>query len=484
MANDTPADLRSIFASFPGIAAASGNRGSHTHVEADRIVLALAFEKDVAGRSAALTVSQILKRLGHGTRLDGRAPVSADAALACACGTPDATFYALSKTQVPVFTRALRYALDMGYDPYRGAVPEGSAASADASDTPLFVLMSHAFETVCRIYAGAMAQGGSDPSLGVWSNVLRPFDDETLDQHDLVRRGVISRRAARALVRDLERLRWLTVEKPARGQTLLRLTVAGLRAKDAGARRADAAEGDFASRFGADRSAALRKALAAIVHQFEIELPWYLTGYGLADSSLTGGSHVPGQPGPPRIPSHGADWPVVLRDDTIDTNALPLPALLSKALAAFRIDYEREMRGHGTGLDFVANFLRFVGDDGVDLKTASGMGGVTGNGRSALERHFVVVAQPSTTRGQTRQVYLTPKGKHARDSYPYLVGRTEQDWRNRYGDCAADLRLALKSMDGDFDAGLPNYPGTTDWLYRSMVAGSAAERARRLGKAN
>ena len=338
--------------------------------------------------------------------------------------------------------------------------------------------MSHAFETVCRIYAGAMAQGGSDPSLGVWSNVLRPFDDETLDQHDLIRRGVISRRAARALVRDLERLRWLTVQKPARGQTLLRLTVAGLRAKDAGARRADAAEGDFASRFGTDRSVALRKALVAIVHQFEIELPWYLTGYGLADSSLTGGSHIPGQPGPPRIPAHGADWPVILRDDTIDTNALPLSALLSKALAAFRIDYERGMRGHGTGLDFVANFLRFVGDDGVDLKTASEMGGVTGNGRSALERHFVVVTEPPTTRDLARKVYLTPKGKQARDAYPYLARKTEQDWCDRYGEGVAQLRGTLESMD--FDADLPNYPSTTGWLYRSMLAGSAAERARLL----
>ena len=476
LANDTPADLRSVLASFPGIVAATDATGSHAHLEADRVVLALAFEKDMQGRTAALTVDQILSRLGNGTRLDGRAPVTADAALACDCTTPDATFYALSKAQVPVFARVLCYAMDMGYDPYRDAASEPSAQAEAVSGEPLFVLLSHAFETLCRIYAGSMAGDGSEPSLGVWSNVLRPFDDETLDRHDLIRRGVISRRAVRALIRDLERLRWLTVEKPARGQTLLRLTAAGRHARAAGTRLAGAAERGFASRFGADRTAALREALATVVNQFEIELPWFLTGYGLADSSLTGGSHVPEHPGPPRTPAHGADWPVVLRDHTSDANEQPLSALLSKALAAFRIEYERRMLGHGTGLDFVANFLRFVDDDGMALKTASEMGGVTGNGRSALERHLVVVAEPPTARGLPRGVYLTPKGKQARDAYPYLVNKTERDWRDRYGDCVAELRSTLAFMDRDFGPDLPNYPSTTDWLYRSMLAGSAPER--------
>ena len=478
MANETSADLRSVFASFPGIVSSQDAGGSHAHTEDDRVVLAIAFENDVFGRTAALTVAQILSRLGHGTRLDGRAPVTADASLACACGTPDATFYPLSKPQVPVFTRVARYAMDMGYDPYRDAPTEPSAETEVDGDVALSVLLSHAFETLCRGYAGAMSSDGSEPSLGVWSNVLRPFDGDALDPRDLGRRGVISRRAVRALMRDLERLEWLAVGKPARGQTLQRLTVTGRRARVAGARLAETAERRFAVRFGARRTMALRGALAAVVAQFEIELPWCLTGYGLADSSLTGGSHVSEQPGPPRIPAHGADWPVVLRDCSTDVTRLPLSALLSKALAAFGIDYERGMRGHGTGIDFVANFLRFVGDDGVELKTASAMGGVTGNGRSALERHFVVVAEPATTRGQTRKVYPTPKGRQARDAYPFLVRKTEQDWCDRYGEAVVRLRAMLESMD--FDARLPNFPSTTDWLYRSMLAGSAAERARLL----
>ena len=185
-----------------------------------------------------------------------------------------------------------------------------------SSPTHLFILLSHAFQTFCRIYTEAMATDVSEPSLGVWSNLLRPFDDGMLDQRELIRRAVISNRAARALVRDLERLSWLTIEKPARGQTLLKLTPDGQRARTAGARLVNTAVDGFKTQFGDDRSTRLCEALAALANQLEIELPWYLTGYGLTDSSLTGGSHVPGQPGPPRIPAprpRTGQWSFVTR---------------------------------------------------------------------------------------------------------------------------------------------------------------------------
>ena len=368
------------------------------------------------------------------------------------------------------------YAMDMGFDPQTGRSSIRGVAVEPVSGTPLFVLLSRAFVTYRGCYERASADYGDSPSLGVWSNVLRPFDDGVLDQRELIRRGVLSRRAVRALVRDLERLGWLEEERPARGQTSLRLTDAGLRAREAGRILVDEAEQGFVDRFGAQATSALRETLVGIAGQLEVELPWHLTGYGVADSSLTGGQHVPAQPGPPRTPAHGADWPVVLRNPAADVSVQPLSALLSKALAAFRIDYEWDMRGHGTGLDFIANFLRFVDDDGVDLKTASTMGGVTGNGRSALERHFVVVVEPRQGRGASRRVYLTPKGKQARDTYPFLVAKVEREWQGRYGACVDDLRGVLESLDRDFDAGLPGYPSTTDWLYRSMLAGSAAAR--------
>ena len=477
MSSETCNRLDAALATFEGVVAGQGAKGSHVHDHGDHVVVALVFDGGVRGQAAALVTGQIFRQLGNGARLDGRAPVSADAALACGCPTPDAEFYGLSKQQAEVFVRVLRYATDMGYDPFRDRSPDSPPGIDPVFGTPLFVLLSHAFETLSRCYDVAGADGEFTPSLGVWSNVLRPFDDDDLDQPELIRRTVVSRRAMRALVRDLERRAWLRVDKPARGRSVLRLTAAGERARQAGARLVEAAEGEFAHRFGADRTASLREVLVEVVDRLELELPWFLTGYGLADSSPTGGQHVPAQTGPPRIPAHGADWPVVLKDPAAGSTGQPLSALLSKTLAAYRIDYEWDMRGHGTGLDFVANLLQYVDDDGIDLARASAKGGVTGNGRSALERHFVVVAEPRRGRGAPRRVHLSPKGRQARDTYPYLVARLEREWAERYGACVGRMRKALESLDEDFDTDLPNHPSTTDWLYRSMLAGSAASRA-------
>lgn len=476
--------LDAALAAFDGISGGRGEAASHAHEDDDRVVLAMVFDDNVAGRAAGLVANHILTRLGTGTRLDGRAPVSADAALDCGCGTPDATFFGLSAQQAVVFDRALRYAADMGYDPYADHSSNPRSAVLPLTDPPLFVSLSRAFATYCDLYGRAGADKPGSPSLGLWSNVLRPLDDGVPDPRQLVRRAVVSRRAIRGLLRDLERLGWLVVDKSGRGRSSLSLTAAGLRARESGAGLVGMAESGFATRFGADRTDELRSALVDLVDQLEIELPWYLTGYGLADSSLTGGHHVPAQPGPPRIPAHGADWPVVLKDPNANVAEQPLSALLSKALAAFRIDYEWAMRGHGTGLDFVANCLQYVDDAGVDLKTASALCGVTGNGRSALERHLVVVAEPRRGRGLARNVYLTPKGKQARDSYAYLVAKVEREWEDRFGNCICRLRGVLDALERDFQIDLPSYPSTTDWLHGSMLAGSAAQRGRDAAKRN
>ena len=154
---------------------------------------------------------------------------------------------------------------------------------------------------------------------------------------------------------------------------------------------------------------------------------------------------------------------MVLRDPQSDVSDLPLPALLSKVLAAFAIDYERERLG---SLATASRFLQFVDDDGTTLGRAS-VSGVNGTGKSPLERHLVVVVEPGRPSDMNRRVHLTPKGKRARDSYPHLVMEIERNWRSRYGaDHLMNLRTTLESLDRDFDAGLPDYPNTTRWFFR------------------
>ena len=217
---------------------------------------------------------------------------------------------------------------------------------------------------------------------------------------------------------------------------------------------------------------AVREALAALVAQFDIELPWCLTGYGPADASITGGNHIAAEPGPPRIPHHGQDWPVVLRKPNTDVSQQPLPALLSQALAGFTIDYEWEIFGYGAGLNATANLLQHVSDKGISLSDATARGEVSGNGKAGAERHLVAVVEPGKPRDMTRRVLLTPKGKRARDSYAYLVTQVERDWHERYGGCVQELRTALEAIDGELGEGLPNYPDTTKWFFHSMVAAS------------
>lgn len=309
------------------------------------------------------------------------------------------------------------------------------------------------------------------PQLGAWANALRVLDADGMDQRLLARRAVISKRVAEVVVTRLERLRRVAVEKQAiegkRGKTkVVRLTASG----DAGAAMAaalvDTVQADWRQRFGSDAVDGLRDALSAVVDRLPVELPHYPTGYGAADPSVTGGDYVPEDPGPPRIPAHGQDWPVVLREPGSDTRHLPLPALLSQVLAAFAIDYEREQFG---SLQAVSNFLRFVGDDGVTLGRAQALGGVSGNGKTLHERHLDVVVEPGRPRDMSRRVFLTPKARRVRDAYPHLVMEIENRWRERYAAAIPPMCTTLMAMNERFDAGLHDYPSTTGWILRPWV---------------
>ena len=454
---------------FPGLVKAGPSTGSHVHEDGDRVLFAVGFENAAAGRTARLVVDFIMSGMGNGRRLDGRAPVRPNAALACSCAPPNALFYSCNAQQAATFARMLAYASPR---------PQGPARpSTRLATKPLSALLGHAFAAFEEDCAKAADDDLAKPSLGIWSNVLRAIADDGLPQRDLPRRTILSRRATRAVLRDLERLGWLAVDRRQRGG-YLRLTDAGRRVRAAGAAIVRDVEQAWRCRFGTRRVDALGDALAGLVRQLDVELPWCLTGYGLADASVTGGSHVAGSIGPPRIPAHGQDWPVVLREPGSDARRLPLPALVAQALTAFAIDYEWDIFGYGAGLYATSNLLRFVGDDGMPLGRAAALGEVRGNGKAGLERHLVVVVEPGKPRDMSRRVYLTPKGARARDSHDYLTIAVERDWRKRYGDCVRALRDALEDMDRDLGPDLPDYPSPTAWLWHAMTTASAVARQR------
>ena len=302
------------------------------------------------------------------------------------------------------------------------------------SQPPLPVLLGRAIGAFTLDYDQARGADRSIPQLGTWANALRVLDADGTDQRQLARRAVISKRVAEVVVNRLERLGRVAVEKQAiegkRSKTkLVRLTASGEVGRASAAALVDTVQADWRQRFGNDAIDGLRDALSTVVDRLPVELPHYPAGYGAGDPSVTGGGYVPEDPGPPRIPAHGQDWPVVLREPGSDAGHLPLPALLSQVLAAFAIDYEREQFG---SLPAASNFLRFVGDDGMTLGRAQALGGVSGNGKTMHERHLDVVVEPGRPRDMRRRVFLTPRARRVRDAYPRLVMEIEDRWREQY----------------------------------------------------
>ncbi len=340
-----------------------------------------------------------------------------------------------------------------------------------AGPSPLPTLLGRAIGAFTLDYEQARGGDRSIPQLGTWANALRVLDAEGTDQRQLVRRSVISRRAAEVVVTRLERLGRVAVEKQViegkRGKTkFVRLTASGAAGTASAAALVDAVQADWRQRFGGDAVDRLRDALSTVVDRLPVELPHYPAGYGAGDPSVTGGDYVPEDPGPPRIPAHGQDWPVVLREPGGDARRLPLPALLSQVLAAFAIDYEREQFGN---LPAVSNFLRLVGDDGMTLGRARALGGVGGNGKSLHERHRDVVVEPGRPRDMSCRVFLTPKGRRSRDAYPRLVMEIEDRWRKQYAAAIPPMRATLMAMNERIEPDLRDYPSTTGWILRPWL---------------
>ena len=430
--------LGAVFSAYPGFVAAR----SPFRAQADGFVVTCIFGKGDLGRAAALAVEFIAGRVG--------ASVTTDA---------DTLRVRCSATQFVRFQQFLYYASELQV---------GRRPKAALSESPLPTLLGRALTAFAGDYDSARGEDGSIPQLAVWANALRVIDAEGTDQRQLGRRAVISKRVAEVVVSRLERRGRVSVEAKAipgrRGKVrIVHITADGRAARNAAVRIVDTVQEDWRQRFGNDGIARLRDALASVVDRLPVELPHHVAGYGAADSSVTGGDYVQEDPGPPRIPAHGQDWPVVIREPGSMAGDLPLPALLSQVLAAYAIDYEREGVGQ---LQAVSNFLRFVGDKGVTLERAQALGGVSGNGKTGHERHLDVVVEPGRARDKGRRVYLTPKTRRMRDAYPCLVGEIEQRWCEEYGDAVPAMRSALAAMNERFDDDFPDYPDTNGWIHR------------------
>jgi hypothetical protein len=252
------------------------------------------------------------------------------------------------------------------------------------SDRMLMESLSSAFQSRTR------------PGLSTESVLLRPLEGGPLRANELWRHGRVSKRAMTTIVNAAARQGAVVVDGD---EVRLLATLPPI-------------------------EPASCPSLEALVSQFELEHPHFPVPYGTADPSFRGRG------------AGGVDWKPVPRQSASSVEGLPMTALLSQALVAFAIDYEKERRGP---IQWAANILQSIGSDGADVSPAqkSGTSSVPN-----LQRLGIV------TIDRDNVVRLTARGRAMRDAYNPLCEQVESQWRNRLGSSLIDDVVATLRVDG------------------------------------
>jgi len=161
----------------------------------------------------------------------------------------------------------------------------------------------------------------------------------------------------------------------------------------------------------------------------------------------------------------------------VTADDLPLPTLLSRLLIAFTIEFDNEaghrlehrttVGGTGRGPWLVsqamwANFMQFVGGDGVPLHEVDDLARITN--LAGLQRWGYIRVGPDPADGRPAPprrdwiVRPTRAGRRAQEMWGPLAGIIEDRWRARFGGPAiTGMRDALQAPATEAGAGLPRY---------------------------
>lgn len=258
---------------------------------------------------------------------------------------------------------------------------------------PMDVLLSHAVLELTR------AAERLEPSLNIvrWADFLRVAEGSP--QRTLHLTARVSRRVIANSVKLSIRVGHLTVDDAG----LCHLTPAGQETESSWRSAVARACADFE----AGRGAELRRSLTPVVAALDLELPHYPCPYRTPDPSITGGR------------PHGADWRPVARDHRADTTAgLSILALLSQALTAYSIEYERRAGPLVWGV-----YLARHPDRPLPF-------------RGTFERHRF-------------------RAQVARDAYLPTTTAIESRWQAAHGDA---LRTVLESVEASLAPGHADHP--------------------------
>ena len=177
---------------------------------------------------------------------------------------------------------------------------------------------------------------------------------------------------------------------------------------------ADEIEGRWAERFGAAAVAELRLCLESIAGHVDVALPEYVPIVGGANWRL--------------------DNAIVRRGREAESRA-PLSALLSRALLAYALEFER---GSELALPLCANVVRILDESGVGVKDVPLRGGIS---KEAVAMATTFLAKHGYVVVTDKIVRLTMLGREAQDRADRLHREVESAWP-----AAGRLRAALAGV--------------------------------------
>lgn len=284
-------------------------------------------------------------------------------------------------------------------------------------------------------------------SVAMWANYLRHLAQD-LAVRDLAARAGDNDAAIHRTLNGLRRWRYVTVEPAPQGRRsrlddLVRLTAAGRRCVRVWQPLPDLVEARWRRRLGDRTVSELRHRLAALLADRGDHWPYCMP---IVSS---------------RREMFSEPTRAVYAGPAVDR---PLLALLSQALLAFTLEFERESP---MPLPVAGNALRVLSPQGApergtalrDLPQHAGISAAaTAQSLTLLRRHGLAVVAADTTgqRRAGRRVHLTRSGAAAQEDARKLVLRIERRWHRRFGAAAVTAtHHALDRVIGDGSPGKP-----------------------------
>jgi DNA-binding MarR family transcriptional regulator len=279
-------------------------------------------------------------------------------------------------------------------------------------------------------------------SMAMWLHFLQFIPPDGISARELKQiLGLPTPELRRWLTRLSKWWGYLVVEP---GSWIVRPTAGGLKAIETWRPLTGIIEKRWEQRFGKELIEQLRLSMQTLTEKLGSDLPDYLPilGYDLLSR-------------PPK-------------GERQTKTARTLPALLSKALLAYAIEFERES---GMSLAICANVLRVAGPDGVRVRDLPRLSGVSKEAiamaAGRLEERGLATVSPESPGSRVKTLVLSAEGMDAQRTYGTLVWSIEKRWESRFGKSAvAALRDLLERLvygDGDAKSpplllGLESYP--------------------------